>query len=111
MRFPVHLITLEALKIYEKHMKPEGVIAFHVSNRFLNLKPVVQKIADVRGLNVAWVQDTYEDGSTSSDWLLLTRSKEFLAKPEILDSTFVIPSQPGWRMWTDDFNNLVQVLK
>jgi SAM-dependent methyltransferase len=108
---PVHLITLEALKIYEKHMKPEGVIAFHVSNRFLNLKPVVQKIADVRGLNVAWVQDTYEDGSTSSDWLLLTRSKEFLAKPEILDSTFVIPSQPGWRMWTDDFNNLVQVLK
>ncbi len=108
---PVHLITLEALQIYEKHMKPDGVIAFHVSNRFLDLKPVVQKIADARGLNVAWVRDTYDDGSTTSDWILVTRSKEFLAKTEILESTFVIEPQPGWRTWTDDFNNLLQVLK
>jgi MFS family permease/SAM-dependent methyltransferase len=108
---PVHLITLEALAIYEKHMKPDGVIAFHVSNRFLDLKPVVQMIAESRGLSVAWVRDTYEDGSTTSDWVLLTKARNLLLKPEILDATFIIPPEPGWRLWTDDFNNLVQVMK
>ncbi len=108
---PVHLITVEALDIYAKHMKPDGVIAFHVSNRFLDLKPVVQKIAEARGFYVAWERDTYEDGGTSSDWVLVSRDKAFLHKAEIVDGTQVIVPQPGWRMWTDDFNNLVQVLK
>ncbi len=108
---PVHLITLEALEIYEKHMKPDGIIAFHVSNRFLDLKPVVQMIATKRGLNVAWVRDTYEDGSTTSDWVLLCKDKTVLLKPDIVDGTYIIPPEPGWRVWTDDFNNLLQVLK
>jgi SAM-dependent methyltransferase len=108
---PVHLITLEALQIYDKHMKPGGVIAFHVSNRFLDLKPVVQQLAEKRGLHVAWVHDTYEDGGTSSDWILLTKDKTFLLKPEIVENTDVIVPRPDWRLWTDDFNNLLQVLK
>jgi len=108
---PVHLITLEALDIYAKHMKPDGVIAFHVSNRFLDLKPVVQMLADKRGFATAWVRDFYEDGSTTSDWILLTKDRPFLLRAEILDSTYVIPPEPGWRLWTDDFNNLLQVLK
>jgi SAM-dependent methyltransferase len=108
---PVHLITLEALDIYLKHMKPDGVIAFHVSNRFLDLKPVVQMLADKRGLNYAWVRDTYEDGATSSDWVLVTRDRTFILRPEVVDSTYVIPPQPDWRLWTDDFNNILQVLK
>jgi SAM-dependent methyltransferase len=108
---PVHLITLEALQIYEKHMKPGGVIAFHVSNRFLDLKPVVQQLAEKRGLHVAWVHDTYEDGGTSSDWILLTKDKTFLLKPEIVEHTEIIVPRPEWRLWTDDFNNLLQVLK
>jgi hypothetical protein len=107
---PVHLITLEALAIYEKHMKPDGIIAFHVSNRFLDLKPVVQMIAEKRGLSVAWVRDTYDDGTTTSDWVLVTRARPLLLKPEILDATYVIPPEPGWRVWTDDFNNLLQVI-
>ena len=108
---PVHLITLEAVEIYQKHMKPDGVIAFHVSNRFLDLKPVVQLIAEKRGLAVGWVRDTYDDGSTTSDWVLLTKAKNLLLKPDILEATYIIPPEPGWRVWTDDFNNLVQVMR
>ena len=108
---PVHLITLEALDIYTKHMKADGVIAFHVSNRFLDLKPVVQMLADKRGFHTAWVRDTHDDGSTSSDWVLLTKHKPFILRREIVESTYVIPPEPGWRLWTDDFNNLLQVLK
>ena len=108
---PVHLITLEAVEIYQKHMKADGVIAFHVSNRFLDLKPVVEMIAGKRGLAVGWVRDTYEDGSTTSDWVLITKAKNLLLKPDILEATYIIPPEPGWRVWTDDFNNLVQVMK
>ncbi|MFN8696799.1 MAG: fused MFS/spermidine synthase [Burkholderiales bacterium] len=108
---PVHLITLEALDIYAKHMAPDGVIAFHVSNRFLDLKPVVQMIAEKRGFHVAWVRDQYEDGTTTSDWVLVTKNKPFLLRRDILNGTYVIPPEPGWRVWTDDFNNLLQVLK
>ncbi len=108
---PVHLITLEALDIYAKHMKPDGVIAFHVSNRFLDLKPVVQMLADKRGWHTAWIRDFYDDGSTTSDWVLVTRHKPFLLREDIVNSTYVIPPEPGWRVWTDDFNNLLQVMK
>ena len=108
---PVHLITLEAVQIFEKHMKPDGVIAFHVSNRFLDLKPVVNLIAEKRGLHVAWVRDSYDDGSTTSDWVLLSKDKTQFLKPEILDGSFIIPPDPRLRVWTDDFNNLLQVLK
>ncbi len=108
---PVHLITLEALDIYQRHMKPDGVIAFHVSNRFLDLKPVVQMIAEKRGLKVAWVRDTYDDGSTTSDWVLLAKTNTLLMNPAILEASYIIPPEPGWKLWTDDFNNLVQVMR
>ena len=52
----MHLITLEALDIYSRHMQANGVIAFHVSNRYLDLKPVVAKLAQTRGFHVAWVR-------------------------------------------------------
>ncbi|MBL8517845.1 MAG: fused MFS/spermidine synthase [Betaproteobacteria bacterium] len=111
---PVHLITLEAVQIYLKHMKPNGVIAFHVSNRFLDLKPVVEKIGNELGLTTAWVHEVAknEDSDrTVSDWVLLSKDKRFLLRDPILDATFIITPQPGWRLWTDDYNNLVQVLK
>lgn len=108
---PVHLITLEALAVYEKHMQPDGIIAFHVSNRFLQLEPVVDRIARERGLAVAWIEDTRSDGSTSSDWILLSKDPEIFSKPEYVAAIQPIPQRPNWRMWTDDFNNLYQVLK
>lgn len=111
---PVHLITLEAVQIYLKHMKPDGVIAFHVSNRFLDLKPVVERIGNELGLTTAWVHEVAKDDDsdrTVSDWVLLSKDKRFLLRDQILDATYIITPQPGWRLWTDDYNNLVQVLK
>jgi hypothetical protein len=68
-------------------------------------------VAEKRGFHVAWVRDQYEDGTTSSDWVLVTKNKPFLLRRDILDSTYIITPEPGWRIWTDDFNNLLQVLK
>ena len=108
---PVHLITTEALDVYARHMKADGVIAFHVSNRFLDLKPVVARIAAERGFHVAWVPEIFPNGTAVSDWILLSKDQSFLLQPEIAARTSNIAPQPNWRVWTDDFNNLLQVLK
>jgi SAM-dependent methyltransferase len=106
---PVHLITLEAVGAYLRHMRPQGVIAFHVSNRFLDLKPVLLAIAEKHGLEYAFVHETGDDGGTTSDWVLLTRWKPFILRPEIVVATEPVAPQPDWRLWTDAYNNLLQV--
>jgi len=109
---PVHLITSEALAIYKRHMKPGGVIAFHVTNRYLDLIPVVQALADAQGMSATLIRDDTKDGMTStSDWVLLSDDPASLAKPALADYATPITPRPDWRLWTDDFNNLLQVLK
>jgi hypothetical protein len=108
---PVHLITVEAFTQYLRHMKPDGVIAFHVSNRFLDLKPVLLAIAERHKLEYAYVHETGDAGATTSDWVLLTRNKRFLLQPVIVEATEPVVPRPDWRVWTDDYNNLVQVFR
>ena len=104
-------MRLEAVSQYLRHLKPKGVIAFHVSNRFLDLKPVLVEIARVHGLELTFMHETGEDGGTTSDWVVLTRDKEFLAKPSIREISEPMEPKPGLGPWTDDFSNLVQVLR
>ncbi len=109
---PVHLITREAVEIYLKHMKPDGVIAFHVTNRYLDLVPVVEGIANALGLHAVWVTDAGGDPlGNSSSWVLIARDPVRLNHPRIAEATLGITSRRDWRVWTDDFNNLLQVLK
>ncbi len=109
---PVHLITSEALAIYLKHMKPGGVIAFHVTNRFLDLVPVVDALAKEHGLHALWIADNGDESLASrSDWVLLSRDTELLNRSELADAASSIVARPDWRLWTDSFNNLFQVLK
>jgi SAM-dependent methyltransferase len=109
---PVHLITSEAVAVYKRHLAPGGVIAFHVTNRFLNLIPVVEALAAAHGLHVIHIAD---DGpgtlASRSDWLLLSENKDLLDKPELAEFATEIVPRRDWRLWTDDFNNIVQVLK
>ena len=109
---PVHLITKEALAIYLRHIKPDGVVAFHVTNRFLKLAPVVKQIADTYGLQSALVSDDETDGDASrTDWVLVTRNQKLLDHKSIQKDTTEITEIPRLRLWTDDFNNLLQILK
>jgi len=108
---PVHLITVEAFAEYLRHLKPEGVIAFHVSNRFLDLKPVLLAISEHHKLEYAYVHESGEDGGTTSDWVLITRHKPLILRKEIVEATEPVAPQPDWRLWTDDYNNLIQVFK
>jgi SAM-dependent methyltransferase len=112
---PVHLITREALGLYLRHTKPNGVIAFHVSNRFLELPPVVGRLASERGLQVVLVSDEGKDGDddhTKTDWVLIAKDRAVLAAKEIAATGAGPPEERAhWRTWTDDYSNLVQILK
>lgn len=109
---PVHLMTREALAIYRKHLKEDGVIAFHVSNRFLSLTPVVEALARDAGLHALLVSDRKPEAPlTGSDWVLVSAWQGPLLHPAIAAAA----SQPtvidGLRPWTDDASNLFRVLK
>ncbi len=113
---PVHLITREALAVYLRHMRPDGIVAFHVSNRFLDLIPVVARLAEEEGARAVLVSDDPDDDDDSrrsrSDWVLVSRSPEALQREEIVKAGgTAAEDQAGWRTWTDDYSNLVQILK
>lgn len=109
---PVHLMTREALAIYLRHMKEDGVIAFHVSNRFLALAPVVARLAADRGMHAVLVRDAKPTQPlASSDWVLVARNKTLLRRPGIAEAAQEPPSIPGLGVWTDDANNLFRILK
>jgi spermidine synthase len=109
---PVHLLTAEAIKLYERHLAPGGIIAFHISNTYLNLAPVVQAQADHAGLHAVLVttEDNDDTGAFSSDWVLVTANEKFLALPEIADSSAKIDLKPGLGLWTDDYSSLLPIL-
>jgi SAM-dependent methyltransferase len=113
---PVHLITREALEVYLRHMKPDGIVAFHVSNRFLDLIPVVARLAKELGVHAVLVSDDEDAEEKSiksrSDWVLVSRDPAALEAAEIVDAGAApAEDQPEWRTWTDDYSNLIQILK
>jgi hypothetical protein len=106
---PIHLLTREALHTYEARLSADGVLAFHISNRHINLAPVVARLARDRGLSALMRNDMYSDsqnGFEASTWVVMARSPERLAKIA-RDTTrwrpLVADARPAW---TDDFSNI-----
>jgi spermidine synthase len=110
---PVHLLTAQAMELYRRHLKPDGIIAFHVSNKFLNLIPVVEQEAEHAGLESAFIASYDEDeiGVYSADWVLVTANDSFLSRKEVADAIGESSAVPGLRLWTDDYNSVLPVLK
>lgn len=107
---PVHLLTLEALDVYLRHLAPDGILAFHVSNKFLVLPPVVGTLAKARGLQARYVGDRDPaTGAAISEWVLLSRSGASLAHPRIAPASSEAPARGG--VWTDDFATPLLALK
>jgi len=106
---PVHLLTREAVELYLKHLKPDGVLAFHISNRSLNLAPVVAGIAKTFSLESAFVQYTSQRFQ-SSTWVLLSRDRSVLELPLIREKAQYGMDTPHDEYWTDDYSNLLRLM-
>jgi spermidine synthase len=129
---PVHLLTREAVELYLQKLAPHGLICFHVSNRHLDLVPVLGDVARQLGC-VAWrghdLANDKTPGHFSSEWLMMARSAkdlENLRPPQVPAAPFNqpppgfgLPPEPFWqqahglgrRVWTDDFSNLAAALR
>jgi hypothetical protein len=113
---PIHLLTREAFVLYLAHLTPDGILAVHVSNRHLNLVPIVARLAEHTGLFMLYQAHSptsveREAGIAASTWAVLATN------PSVLDALRVdvrwseperIPSTP---LWTDDFSNILSALK
>jgi spermidine synthase len=109
---PAHLLTVQALDIYLRHMKPDGVIAFHVSNRYLALDAVAAKLAQARGLHAVRIEDDPEAVDVErSIWVLVARDAQALERGALHGAGAAPEPVAGLAAWTDDFNNLFEVLK
>lgn len=110
---PIHLLTREAFATYFRHLKPDGVLALHITNRFLDLRPVVKAVADSRNLDVRLVE-TESDSSRlvfGSDWVLMSADRRLFDGPHLGAAAQEIPARPGFRLWSDDYSSIFSVLK
>jgi hypothetical protein len=109
---PVHLITREALATYMKQLAPQGIVAFHVTNRFLKLAPVVADLAREAGLTAVRVFDLPEHAPfNNTDWVLVSRNAALERDPALKGASTAFEKIPGLRPWTDDYSALFKVLK
>ena len=112
---PAHLLTMEAFKIYEKHLRKDGIIAIHISNRYLNLYPVVAGLAEGNGYGMVCIDTDYGDSfgqdEASSSWCLMTTDRAFIKQPSIQalsSDDYYNDASPI--QWTDQYSNLLEVL-
>ena len=110
---PVHLLTVEAFRAYLRHLKPGGILAVHISNRYLDLVPVVQQAARHLALEIRQVENEDDDdaGVYRTDWMLLSASSAAFEGNFLKEGAEKIDSEPSVRLWTDDYSDLYRILK
>jgi hypothetical protein len=110
---PVHLLTKEAFAVYFRQLKPDGILAVHTSNTYLNLAPVVKLVAEDAAYATRLIASEEDPLMliSSADWVLVTRNQRFLNAPETFAGIENIVVPPRLRLWTDDYNNLFEILR
>ena len=109
---PIHLLTEEAFELYAKHLRPDGILAIHITNQYLDLKPVIVAAAKQMDMELFWVKGGkkrwYE---SSNDWMLLTKNSEFMETKLLQELKQELNERQQTPVkWTDDFSNLVQII-
>ncbi|MEA3341755.1 MAG: fused MFS/spermidine synthase, partial [Chloroflexota bacterium] len=111
---PMHLLTRECMNLYRQHLAEDGILAIHISNKHLDLEPLVRGLAAEIGYEAVLIgnDDVEEEGVDSSDWVLVTTNQEFLQDEEVAKGISDWPddSRPPV-VWTDDFSNLFELIR
>jgi spermidine synthase len=114
---PSHLITREAMAIYVKHLKPDGVIVFQATNRFVDPMPVIRRLADAVGMQAMLVSDSpvYDTGAqywlSLTDQVVVTRNRALLGAQPLQEAAQAIAPRPDLPLFTDDYVNLLKILR
>ncbi len=108
---PVHLLTREAMEVYLERLEPDGVIAFHITNRHLDLKPVLANVANELGLIAIYQRDIGRAGRLTTEWVIIARDWQDLG--QLMQDTRwgILSPDKSKSTWTDDYSNIFSVLK
>lgn len=108
---PVHLLTRESFELYGKLLKPTGILAVHISNRYLDLAPVCLRGAEALNRTAMVVYDEGDTYSNSTTWVLIAADPEFFKSSAFSGVNMYPPTaKPNFRAWTDDYSNIVSIL-
>jgi SAM-dependent methyltransferase len=110
---PVHLATSGAFQLYLQKLADNGLLAFHISNRRLDLEPVMGNLAQNAGLATLYCLDLLGGpaGKEASEWVVMAHRPQELQALLSDHRWKPLPPRPGARVWTDDFSNIISVLK
>ncbi len=110
---PIHLLTKEAFALYFRSLKPDGILAVHVSNRFLKLAPVVASLANALGKEAKVINTDADESSAlaATEWVLVSSQHSLFKTPLLKNVAQDIPVEAGARVWTDDYSNLFQTIR
>jgi hypothetical protein len=110
---PVHLLTKEAVNLYFSKLRKDGVLLIHISNKYVNLAPVLAKLADESGLAGRICEDEEDDeiGKYGTTWVLLARKETDFGGLSRSNAWKKIESRETVNVWTDDFSNILSVFK
>ena len=109
---PVHLITRECCDLYRKHLKDDGLLLIHISNRYLDLEPITRALAEHLNWDAICIDSDGDDfsGVYSATWIIITDNAEFLATEEVQEMTTAWEANVAPLLWTDDFASLWQII-
>ena len=110
---PMHLLTAEAMQLYWQHLLPDGVLAVHISNNYLDLSSVLRNQAAALGLTALFIPTPADaENPAATEWVLLSRNQRFLTQPVLSEAVRPWPRllKPEVQ-WTDQHSNLLRVLK
>ena len=111
---PVHLLTKEVMQLYFKLLKPDGVLAVHISNRYLDLAPVCERGAEFVGKKATVVADDASDNTfaNSTTWVLITAPDNNIFQSPSFEGANMYPATaaPNFRGWTDDYSSILPIL-
>jgi hypothetical protein len=114
---PMHLLTREAMATYLRHLKPDGAVVFQATNFYVDISPVVERVAAAFGLTAMRVSDGPQDTGGMNYWINATDQIIVAKNPRLLEAGPIrsvaepLPPRTDFRVWTDDFSNLFRILK
>ncbi len=110
---PVHLLTIEAFQLYFRHLRPDGILAVHISNRHLYLEPVVAAAAQKLGKDAVLIAnpDDHANEIFLARWVLLANHGVFQGLPNIEKVGKPPTTSVRVRLWTDSYSSLFAVMK
>jgi hypothetical protein len=110
---PLHLLTKEAMQVYQRQLAPGGIIAFHISNRHVDLEPEILLLAEAAGMEARRVSSFADEqrGEFTATWMLVTARPGFFIQPEVAGRVHSADRDVRVHLWTDDYSSLLPLVR